>query len=86
MKGILTKEGRLKVERNGVLKPQLCNHVESRFCGDWCSLFQELREESPNNDLYVFPNCGARLGYHYIEIVEDNRNYESDEGEPSDEE
>jgi len=41
MKGLINKDGLLKIERAGVVKPQGCPKLADDYCGDWCPLFGE---------------------------------------------
>jgi len=41
MEGMIDRDGNLYFVRKGRVKPGRCHADTNRFCGDWCSLFEE---------------------------------------------
>lgn len=62
MKGMIDPEGRLHIERRGILKPQVCRFREVATCADDCPFFHEPQK--------VYIDIGSSMFWYQIRLCE----------------
>jgi len=68
MKGEISKNGFLSIERAGKMKKQYCPYADDEACGDWCPMFGEPKtvytmKNTQRGEAVVLQICRMRFPF-----------------------